>query len=145
MSFGTHRDRVRQAMATAVANAQKRVLYTLLPDTCTIRPHVDDASYTIDRHGIATWDTPENRTYLDSENIPCRADHVRAFRPEELDFQATQVDEVELHLPHDLIVEEEDIVTLRGNEYRIRQLIDDSEYEVTKIAKIMRIATELGE
>lgn len=134
-------DRVIQAQAKAIANAQSRTISTLLPDICTLQPVVKD-NRTVNRYGITQGDVPALRTYNGISDIPCRADEQRSFRPDELDYQPSQVDEIDLHLPHDVTMLETDIVTLNGHEYSIRKLIDDSEYDVTKIAKIMRVTTE---
>jgi hypothetical protein len=123
--------------------AKSRAYYTLLPDVCQIT-YIDQTGTTINRQGVLIENNPRlNRQYNLSNDIPCRADVVRAFRPDALDYEVTVVDELDLHLPHDMFVEEEDIVTLNGDAYKIRKLDNDSEWEVTRVVKIMRVSTEL--
>ena len=127
----------------AVATAQARLIAHMLPDTCTITPATDEASEVISRIGIVTSDVPANRQYLGSEDIPCRADPQRSFRPDELRHQVSSVDELDLQLPYDVIIEETDIVTLRGEQYKIRKLENDGNWDFSKVAKIMRLTTNL--
>lgn len=135
-------DMVNKARDKAVNYAQERIILTLLVDTCSIMPSMDDATRTVSRYGITTADDADLRTYNGSTSIPCRADAQSSFRPESLTYQASQADEVNLHLPYDMVIEETDIVTLGGHEYRVRKLVDDSDYDLTKVVKIMRATTE---
>lgn len=131
-------DKVVQSQNARVASAQARTIAVLLPDLCNIQPANLD-NKTVNRYGIEEGDEPSLRTYNGNADIPCRADAQRSFRPEELDYQASQVDEVDLHLPHDVTIAETDIVILNSNKYKIRKLVDDSEWDLTKIVKIMRV------
>ena len=135
-------DRARLSESTLMNAAKARAVLTLLPDICQIT-YLDVSGATINRQGVSTGATRVNRQYLASNDIPCRADVVRAFRPDALDYQATVVDELDLHLPHDMTVAEEDVVILNGERYKIRKLDDDSVWEVTRVAKLMRVTAEL--
>lgn len=85
-----------------------RILLDLLPDVCQIYPK-SGANRSI-VGGIMTSDEPEARTWRGGTDIPCRADLSRAFRPDKLKVQATEVDEYNLELPVDAIVEPSDLV-----------------------------------
>ena len=135
-------DRARQSENTLMSTAKARAVLTLLPDTCQIT-YVSDTGV-INRQGVPEGASRVNRYYYaNNPNIPCRADVVRAFRPDALDYQATVVDELDLHLPHDMILAEEDVVIMNGERYKIRKLDDDSNWEVTRVAKIMKVTTDL--
>ena len=133
--------RLRQQIERAVAKGQKQV-HMLLPDTCTIYPDVGD-NFVVDINGIESYDAKVARTYKGFEAIPCRADAVQAFRPTKISGQPSQVDEINLHLPVDLVVLETDIVILNGFTYKIRQLINDSFVQITQVAKLMRMGASL--
>jgi hypothetical protein len=130
-------DTVRDRQIALVRKAQLRAINTMLPDICTIRPSTGQTR-TVNNKGISVIVPSPLREYDGSTGIPCRADPSRSFRPDDLEYQSSQVDEIDLQLPFDLTVEEEDVVTLRGHEYKIRKLADDSNYDLTKVAKIMR-------
>ena len=134
-------DKVTQSLQKIIDKGQDRIIASMLPDTCIITPSTLD-NRTVSRYGIATGDTPTPRLYSGSSAIPCRADAQRAFRPEKLSYQVTQVDEVDLHLPFDMVIEADDIVTLHDDNYKIRKLSDDSEWDLTKVIKIMRVSSE---
>lgn len=136
-------DRARLSEGTLMTTAKARAVLTLLPDICQITPAIG-TTVGVSNYGIQTSNAPVPRQYNASDNIPCRADVVRAFRPDSLDVQVTVVDELDLHLPHDMIVAEEDVVTLNGDKYKIRKLDNDSAWEVTRVVKIMRVSTKLG-
>jgi hypothetical protein len=128
--------------SNALNAAKQRAILTLLPDTCLIFHKFPDSA-TVNRQGV-----PENQAwgevrYNDSLDIPCRADLVRAFRPETMDYQPTVADEIDLHLPHDLELFVDDVVYLNNNRYQIRKLDDASVWDITKVAKIMRVTARL--
>lgn len=107
-----------------------RVLRDLLVDTCTITPKLG-TSPTVSG-GILHPGTVSNRQYNGSANIPCRFDLSRAFRPDRLKFQITEVDEYNLELPHDMVVEPSDIITHpNGQRFEIRKVKDASNFDVT--------------
>ncbi len=139
--WGNKNSRARQAMTRAMELGKKSLPF-LLPDSCTITPAVGE-NKTVSIKGIPTWDTPIARTYLGSSIIPCRADPVRSFRPDEISGQVSQVDEIDLQLPIDMAVAETDIINLNGNDYKIRKLNDDSVFAFMKVAKIMRLGVSL--
>ena len=93
-----------------VAMQRKRIILDLLPDTCKIYPKVGANPHIV--KGVLTSDPPVARQYKGSEIIPCRSDLSRAFRPDKLKMQATEVDEYNLELPADCIVEPSDLVHL---------------------------------
>lgn len=138
----TKYDAVTNIRNKTVRKAQERIILTLLPDTCSIMPSIDPSSRSVSRYGITTADNADLRTYNGSTSIPCRADAQSSFRPEELSNQASQVDEFNLHLPYDMTIEETDIITVGGHEYKVRKLIDDSEWDFTKVVKLMRATTD---
>lgn len=140
--FGNENDMIRNRVEAAFAKAKKRV-HVLLPDRCTVRPATDSGSYTIDADGVPSSNTPALRTWNGFTDIPCRADVVRSFRPDDLKAQPSQVDELDLHLPIDMTVEESDVVTLNGYTYKIRKLEDDTLFAFTHVAKIMRLGDTL--
>lgn len=136
-----HNKRLVQQMERALAHAQALVISTLI-DTCTVYPDVGD-NFVVDIDGIASYDAKVARVYAGSNVIPCRADAVRAFRPDTISGQPTQVDEIDLHLPMDMLVGETDTVVLNGLTYKIRQLINSSDMATTQVAKIMRLGVSL--
>lgn len=136
-----HNKRLAQQMERALAHAGDLVISTLV-DTCTVYPDVGD-NFVVDIDGIAAYDAKVAREYEGSNVIPCRADPVKAFRPDTLSGQPTQVDEIDLHLPIDMLVEETDTVVLKGFTYKIRQLINSSAMATTQVAKIMRLGVSL--
>ena len=138
---GMQQRRMRQQMERLFSRGQTMVMM-LLPDTCTIYPDVGD-NFTVDANGVETFDDVVAREYRGFSSIPCRADPVRAFRPDALPAQVTQVDEIDLQLPMDMVVEETDHVFINGFEYKIRQLINDSDWALTKVAKIMKLGVSL--
>lgn len=109
---------------------RERIIKDLLPDTCQIRPKTG-TSRTIDGAGIL-HDTPAAlRTWRTLTDIPCRIDLSRAFRPDKLKVQATEVDEYNLELPFDVTVEPTDRVFLGGEVFEIRKKKDLSLFDAT--------------
>ena len=136
-----HQRRLRQQVTRLLELGQDKVAFLLL-DVCAIYPDVG-ANYTIDIDGVETSDAVVARTYRGFSTIPCRADAVRAFRPDMVSGQPSQVDEIDLHLPIDMFVAETDRIVLNGLDYKIRQLIDDGAMALTKVAKLMRLGVSL--
>lgn len=113
-----------------VAIQRKRIIKDLLPDTCQIRPKTGTGR-TIDGAGIL-HDTPAAlRQYAGSTTIPCRIDLSRAFRPDKLKVQATEIDEYNLELPFDMVVEPTDRVTIGIEVFEIRKKKDLSLFDAT--------------
>lgn len=113
-----------------VAIQRTRVLRDLLVDRCTITPKLG-ASPSISG-GILTPGSVTARQYNGSASIPCRFDLSRAFRPDRLKFQVTEVDEYNLELPWNMVVEPSDIVTHpNGQRFEIRKVKDASNFDVT--------------
>lgn len=92
-----------------VAIQREKIIKELLPDTCIIYPF-SGANVTISGTGIVTSDAPVARTWRGTTVIPCRIDLSRAFRPDKLKVQATEVDEFNLELPFDAVAEPSDLV-----------------------------------
>lgn len=139
--FGELNRRLRQQLENAFAKVQVKIASTLFPDTCKIRPA--SGAYTTDDAGIPVYGAVVYRTYNGQINIPCRADDVRSYRPDTLPVQPSQVDEIDLQLPIDLVVLESDVVTLNGFEYKIHKLTDDSNFSGAKVAKLLRLGDSL--
>lgn len=92
-----------------------RIIKDLLPDRCQVFPQ-NGANVTI-VGGIKRSDAPVARVWrtvhgVDIIDVPCRSDLSRAFRPDKLKVQATEVDEFNLELPYDMIVEATDLVKI---------------------------------
>jgi hypothetical protein len=139
--LGTRLSFERQLLDNAFTYAQDRAIYLLLPDRCTIRPG-KNTDYTVNADGIGVQTTSANRQWRGSEDIPCRADINRAFRPDTLEQHATTVDELDLHLPFDVVLDDEDIVTYNGATFKLRKHEGETAFTVTQVAKIMRVTAE---
>lgn len=99
---------MHNGMAKQIAIQRRRIIKDLLPDVCQIFPK-SGANKTV-VGGILFSDDPVARQYAGSATIPCRVDLSRAFRPDRLKVQATEVDEYNLELPADTLVEASDLV-----------------------------------
>jgi hypothetical protein len=132
----------RERAANTTFLASDRVMQQLLPDFCQIRPSSDD-NMTISSKGLPIFDTPAFRTFRSSELIPCRADVARAFRPDRFAESEGTVDELDIHLPHNMPVEESDYVLFDGAWFAIRKLDESSAMDLTKVAKVMRIGVAM--
>lgn len=124
--------------AKQIALERKMVIKHSMPDRCRVYPRNSGRTIV---GGISQPTTPvEPRVWrtIDGEDIvdiPCRADLARAFRPDKLKQQATEVDEFNLELPFDLVFEPSDYVVInhKGEDHRfdIRKIKDMSEFDVS--------------
>ncbi len=123
-------------IAKQVTRQRERIIKELLPDRCTITPKLG-ANPQVVGVGRLTSDAPEPRIWRGSTDVPCRIDLSRAFRPEKLKAQATEVDEFTLELPFDMVVYPTDIVrvvnpnTGRVERFEIRKKKDLSAFDAT--------------
>lgn len=114
---------------------RERIIKDLLPDTCYIYPK-SGANKTV-VGGVLTSDAPVARVWRTLSAIPCRADLSRAFRPDRLKVQATEVDEYNIELPFDCVVEPSDLihlvnpVTSATEIYEVRKRKDMSKFDGT--------------
>lgn len=114
------------------------IIKHLLPDTCRI--YSRNGGVTMD-HGTPHQVAPTARTWrLDANNdpildVPCRADLSRAFRPDKLKQQATEVDEYNLELPFDMVFDPTDYVVINykgiDNRFEIRKVKDISNWDAS--------------
>jgi hypothetical protein len=108
------------------------VIKHLLPDRCKIYPRQGSGTIV---HGIFRPDGDANpRLWRGLEEFPCRADLSRAFRPDRLKTQATEVDEYNFELPFDAEFEPSDIIINhngRENHFEIRKIKNISDWDVT--------------
>ncbi len=88
---------------------RERIIKDLMPDRCRIFPK-SGTTRTVGSDGILVSNAPVARTWRGVQDIPCRADLSRAFRPDKLKVQATEVDEYNLELPFDCVVHPSDLV-----------------------------------
>ena len=91
-----------------VAMQRDHIIKYLLPDTCKIYPK--SGSNKVIVGGVLTSDAPAARVWRTLTDIPCRTDLSRAFRPDKLKAQITEVDEFNLELPWDVTVEPTDLI-----------------------------------
>lgn len=117
-----------------------KVLKSLLPDLCTIRPA--SGVVTINE-GIQTQTEAALRTFRGKSDIPCRMDIDRAFRPDKLKTQATTVDEYTLELPTGIGTQATDIITVRGRRFIIRKIKDASNWDVTVECTVIELSTDI--
>lgn len=89
---------------------RERIILDLLPDVCQIIPKVGANPQIIG--GVLTSTAPVARVWRGVSDIPCRLDLSRAFRPDRLKVQATEVDEYNLELPFDAVVYPSDLVVV---------------------------------
>lgn len=87
---------------------RERIIKDLLPDTCQIIPKVGANPVIVG--GILTSDAPTPRVWRTLTDIPCRLDLSRAFRPDRLKVQVTEVDEYNIEFPFDVDVQPSDLV-----------------------------------
>jgi hypothetical protein len=121
----------------AIALERKTIISQLMPDTCRIYPRTGGVTQD---HGITTPVPPTARTWRTVAgtpilDVPCRADLSRAFRPDKLREQATEVDEYNLELPFDMVFDPTDyiIITYKGlpNRFEIRKVKDISNWDAS--------------
>lgn len=108
-----------------VKKLRERIIRDLLPDTCRIYPK-SGANKTI-VGGVLVSDNPVARQWRGREDIPCRADLSRAFRPDRLKVQMTEVDEYNLELPWDVVVEPSDLIHILNPHTNVTEI-----YQVRK-------------
>src|SRR5258706_6837926 len=116
-----------------IALERKFALKYLLPDTCKIYPLHNGRTQD---HGIITSTTAvAARQWHGITTIPCRIDLSRAFRPDRLKQQATEVDEYNLELPIDLVFDPSDYVVFNkdgvDHRFEIRKVKNLSKWDVT--------------
>lgn len=118
-----------------VSILRERIIKDLLPDRCQIFPKAGANPVIVG--GVLTSDAPEARVWRHRTSIPCRADLSRAFRPDRLKVQVTEVDEYNLELPFDVEVEPSDLIHLinpvTGSTeiYEVRKRKDMSRFDGT--------------
>lgn len=101
-----------------IVNIQRnRIIKDLLPDRCQVFPK-SGANKTV-VGGVLRSDPPVARIWrtvnnVDIIDVPCRTDLSRAFRPDKLKVQATEVDEFNLELPYDMVVEPSDLIHIEN-------------------------------
>jgi hypothetical protein len=121
------------------------VIKHLMPDRCKVYPRKNGSTIV---HGIAIpagANTP--RLWRGLDEVPCRADLSRAFRPDKLKTQATEVDEYNLELPFDFVFEPTDfiVITKDGVENRleIRKIKNISNWDVSIECVIDQVGTTI--
>lgn len=125
---------------------RKRVIRDLLNDVCTITP-VDGSNMTIDSGGIAHFDTPSARTWVNpfvagfvpTSAIPCRVDPSRSQQPDRTKVQTVVVDQYYLELPYNTTIDQTDRVTINGHEYEIVKLDVQGNLSLTTVALITEL------
>ena len=129
-----------------VAIIREQHITRLMPDLCYILPSVG-ANETMNPLGYVEADTPTYKTWRGIIAIPCRYDGSRAFRPDEVDVQVAVVTEYNLHLPHDLDINEDDnVIFIAGGDieiFEIRKLKRLSDWSYTVEALILQVDTDL--
>lgn len=128
--------------AKQIAMQRQDVIKYLMPDVCQIYPK-NQTGMTINSAGITVRGTQVAREWKSSTDIPCRADLSRAFRPDKLKNQTTEVNEYNLELPYDMVVTADDRVVVRGRNFVIRKIKDASNWDVTIECVIEEISTDL--
>jgi hypothetical protein len=102
----------------------------LLPSICKVRTPKPITE--VDEMGVPVRGDVVYRTYADSEDIPCRIDPSRAFRPEYTPLQAIVADEYEVHFPVGFLPQHADIIeTADGRLMRIRKITEADTFDVT--------------
>ena len=119
----------------------KRIEKDMLPDICQIA-YVDESAVTY-ANGIRQVPVDSFRTYEGSQDIPCRIDESRAFRPAEVRQQATEIFEYFLQLPKSVIVGGADRIIIEGERYVIRKLQNVAQWDATKQALIHRVTQDV--
>lgn len=128
-------------LAKQVAQQQRLALKVLLPQTCQVYPAT--GVRTVSPAGTPISQDPDPRQYNGSDDIPCRADLSRAFRPGQLPNQVTTVDEYFIEFPFDFVFEETDRVHLNGERFIIRKTNISSTWNITNEATISRLGANL--
>lgn len=128
--------------AKHIAYQRQRIEKMLLPDTCQLVPALG-ATPVISGAGILVTEAPTPRLYRGLADIPCRADISRAFRPDKLKTQTTEVNEFNLELPSEVTVIATDRVVIRGRNFVIRKIKDVSNWDVTIECVIEEISTQI--
>lgn len=128
-------------LPTATLELMRAHALRLMWDTCQLIPKTGTAR-SVSASGILQQTPAAARTYNASPNIPCRIDLARAFRPGELKYQTTVVDNYNLELPHDVTINESDTVVIGGEYYEIRKLKVASDKDVTREALIFTLGTD---
>ena len=117
--------------------AQRKFVNTLCPDICKI---VDVASTSPTFvNGIAKPGPTIYYAYNGSEDIPCRIDQARAFRPASMRAETSEVEEYSLELPVDLKIGSQDIVIISGDQYHFRKLSDEGVWNISQVGLLMRV------
>lgn len=130
-----------------VALQRKYINKHLLPDRCKIFPKVGANPVIVG--GVLTSSPPVAKTYNGDSDIPCRIDLSRAFRPDRLKVQVTEVDEYNLELPYDVDVQPSDLIHLtdpRTSEvtiFEVRKRKNQSNWDGTVECVIAAPGTEL--
>lgn len=121
------------------------VILHLMPDTCKIYPR--RAASTIVGGIERPVGDPDPRLWRGVEDIPCRVDLSRAFRPDRLKQQATEVDEYNLELPYDVEFEPSDYIIIEHNDivnrFEIRKIKNISNWDVSIECIIDQTGTNL--
>lgn len=125
-----------------LAIQRQKIIKYLLPDLCQLIP-AEGTGTTIDGAGIKHQTPPTPRVWRGTTNIPCRADLSRAFRPDKLKVQTTEVNEFNLELPFDVVVTANDTVIIRGRRFVIRKIKDVSNWDASIECVIEEISTKL--
>lgn len=112
-----------------VAQQKMFALKHLLPQTCRVVP--SSGANPVMTLGVLTTDPPVARQYNGVEDIPCRVDNSRAFRPGALPAQITAVDEHIIEFPSDFFFEETDIVYVGADRFVIRKTNTVGEWNIT--------------
>jgi hypothetical protein len=130
-----------------IKTVSRRIEKEVLVDICQIYPAV--ITGTISDEGILQKDASVARQYNGSEDIPCRIDLSRSFRPEKHKVQPTVADEYNSEFPRDLQVKTSDRVFVTDawgvvHEFRIRKLKAISNMDATREALIEEVENVTG-
>jgi len=124
--------------ASSVARFRKETIERIFWDTCKLLPAIGTGR-TITPAGSLSQTPAAYRTYSGLEDIPCRVDLSRGFRPGETKYEAVVIDNYNLELPWDVTIEEDDTVVIGTEKFEIRKLKVASVGDITREALIFHL------
>lgn len=102
---------------------RKMIAERMLPDKATIIDGTEVVE--VDVTGVPVTQPRKIR----AENVPCRVDLTRAFRPDKLPDQLVVIDEFTVTFPYGTIVQHNDIVHVKGDVLRVKRVNVLSEWD----------------
>jgi hypothetical protein len=113
----------------------------LLPSVCKLYPR--QAQQGISDIGLPVFGAATPRVWRSVTDVICRKEESRAFLPDRLKSQVSDVNSFTLELPWDAPIQSEDTILMAGVRYEIAKLSKASDMDFSTVALIRELTTDV--